>query len=84
MGFGGGGVIVISPFNKTWDSQDSCNVYLYAVFLLKCHMANTLEIINLGEENIFMEGILVLCWMCYKLKIIGASRSMKNKEYRPD
>lgn len=59
-------------------------MYLYAVFLLKCHMANTLEIINLVEENIFIEGILVLCYVCYKLKIIGAARSIKNKEYRPD
>ena len=47
-------------------------------------MANTLEIINLVEENIFIEGILVLCCMCGKPKTIGTSRSMKSKEYRPD
>lgn len=56
----------------------------YAVFLLKCHMAYTLEIINLVEENIFIEGILVLCCMCYKPKTIGTSRSIKSKEHKPD
>lgn len=47
-------------------------------------MANTLEIINLMEENILIEGILVLCNMRYKPKTIGTSRSLKSKEHRPD
>lgn len=55
-------------------------MHVYAVFLLKCHMANTLEIINLVEENIFIEGIYVLSSMCYKPKTTGTSTSVKSEE----
>lgn len=51
-------------------------------FLLKCRMANTLEIINPVQENIFIVGILVLCCMGYIPKTIGTLKI--HKEHRAD